>query len=81
MEAIKQFFDNIDSFVGQYLDKFLGLLDKNLNIIYAGVALIAAVLMLVGLIASIKKIPGLFFLIVILVAVFCTLSYFFYYKN
>lgn len=79
MQAIIDFFGKIDSFLEDIFTKIIGSLDGGLYIIYTGVAVIAALLIIVGLIAALKKIPRLFILIVLLVGIFCAAAYFIYY--
>lgn len=77
---MKAFFENIDKILGEYVNTFVELLQGKFNIIYVGIALIVAILILTGLIAALKKFPKFFLFIVFIIAVFCALAYFIYYK-
>lgn len=77
---MKAFFENIDKILGEYVNTFIELLQGKFNIIYVGIALIVAILILTGLIAALKKFPKFFLFIVFMIAVFCALAYFIYYK-
>lgn len=79
MQVIIDFFDKIDNFLEDIFTKILGSMEGGLYIIYTGIAVIAALLIIVGLIAALKKIPRLFILIVLLVGIFCAAAYFIYY--
>ena len=77
---MKDFFENLDTVLGQYVDKVLEILSKGWNIIYVGAALILTILLLAGLITALRKFPKFFLFLVFIVAIFCALSFFFYYK-
>lgn len=80
MEVVKEFFQKIDEFLMQYWGYVDGFLNNGWYIIYAGILVVAFLLILVGLITVLIKFKKIFLPLIILIIAFCVASYFFIYK-
>lgn len=80
MEGIKSFFENIDEVLMNYWAHISYFFQQEMYTIYCGIFIIIALLSIVGLIVSLKKFPKLFLFILIIVAIFCSISYLMIYK-
>ena len=81
MEKIVEFFEKVSNFLAPYLDKMNLFFGKGWYIIYAGILLLLVILVLIGLITALIKFPKTFIFLFILIAAFCTVSYFLIYKG
>jgi len=79
-ELVKPFFDMINGFLEPIMTKVTEFLLLDMRVLYAVIFVFVGLLALIGLIAFIKKAPKLFFVLLIILAIFLAAWFFLYYK-
>ena len=79
-EILTNLTDKINGFIKPLWDKVLDLLNKEMYILYAAVAILLVVIVLAGIIACFRKIPKFFIFLIIILGIVVAVWFFLVYK-